>query len=45
MELVAAIQEHRQHTSQPFTLAAIPEDATEAYYDLLVERGDINDKQ
>jgi hypothetical protein len=45
MELVAQIQEHRKFTNQPITLACIVEDALEAYYDLLVERGDIDDKQ
>ena len=45
MELVAEIQEHRKRIQQPITLAAIVEDALEAYYDLLVEQGAINDKQ
>ncbi len=44
MELVAEIQDHRRHTQQSFTLASIVEDAITTYYDLLVERGDINDK-
>jgi hypothetical protein len=45
MGLVAVIQEHRKLTSQPFTLAAIVEEALAAYYDILVEEGAINDKQ
>ena len=45
MELVSVIQECRQRNSQPITLAAVVEDAIKAYYDLLVERGDINDKE
>ena len=45
MELVGEIQEHQKLTSQPFTLAAIAEDALEAYYDQLVEEGVINDNQ
>ena len=45
MELVSVIQECRQRNSQSITLAAVVEDAIKAYYDLLVERGDINDKE
>jgi len=45
MELVAEIQEHRKRIQQPITLASIVEDALEAYYDLLVEQGAINDKE
>ena len=45
MELVAEIQEHRKRIQQPITLASIVEDALEAYYDLLVEQGAINDKK
>jgi hypothetical protein len=45
IELVSVIQEHRIHTSQSPTLASVVEDAIRAYYDLLVERGDINDKE
>ena len=45
MELVAEIQEHRKRINQPITLASIVEDALEAYYDLLVEQGAINDKE
>ncbi|MCP9926396.1 hypothetical protein [Cyanobium sp. CH-040] len=44
MELVSVIQEQRRHDQQSFTLASIVEDAITAYYDLLVERGEINDK-
>jgi hypothetical protein len=45
MELVSVIQECRQRNAQPITLAAVVEDAIKAYYDLLVERGQINDKE
>ena len=45
MELVSVIQECRQRNSQSITLAAVVEDAIKAYYDLLVERGQINDKE
>lgn len=45
MELVAEIQEHRIRTGQSPKLSAIVEDALEAYYDLLVEQGAINDKE
>ena len=45
MELVSVIQECRQRNSQPITLAAVVEDAIKAYYDLLVERGQINHKE
>ena len=45
MELVSVIQECRQRNSQPITLAAVVEDAIKAYYDLLLERGQINDKE
>ncbi len=45
MELVSVIQECRQRNSQPITLAAVIDDAIKAYYDLLVERGQINDKE
>jgi hypothetical protein len=43
MELVSAIQEFRQRTNQPTTLAAIVEDAIGVYYDRLVEEGAIPD--
>ncbi len=43
MELVSAIQEFRQRTKQPTTLAAIVEDAIGVYYDRLVEEGAIPD--
>jgi len=42
IEQVTAIQEFRQRINQPFTLAAIVEDAIEAYYDLLVDEGAIH---
>ena len=45
MELVSVIQDQRRHHQQSITLAAIVEDAIKAYYDLLVQRGQINDKQ
>ena len=41
MELVSAIQEFRQRTNQPTTLASIVEDALGIYYDTLVEEGAI----
>ena len=43
MELVSAIQEFRQRTNQPTTLAAIVEDAIGVYYDRLVEEGAIDE--
>jgi hypothetical protein len=42
MELVSAIQEFRQRTNQPVTLASIVEDAIGVYYDTLVEEGAIS---
>ena len=41
MELVSAIQEYRQRSAQPTTLASIVEDAIGIYYDALVEQGAI----
>jgi len=41
IELVSAIQEFRQRTNQPVTLASIVEDAIGVYYDTLVEEGAI----
>ena len=43
LELVNAIQEFRQRTNQPTTLASIVEDAIEVYYEDLVEEGAISD--
>jgi hypothetical protein len=43
MELVSAIQEFRQRTNQPTTLASIVEDAIEVYYEDLVEEGAITE--
>ena len=43
MELVSAIQEFRQRTNQPTTLAAIVEDSIGVYYDRLVEEGAIDE--
>ena len=43
MELVSAIQDYRRKNNEPFTLAAIVEDALECYYDKLVEQGHIKD--
>jgi hypothetical protein len=43
MELVSAIQEFRQRTNQPTTLASIVEDAIEVYYEDLVKEGAITD--
>ena len=45
MELVSAIQEFRQRTNQPMTLASIVEDAIGVYYDALVEEGAIYGKK
>lgn len=45
MELVSVIQDYRRLNSEPSALAAVVEDAIEAYYDLLVEQGKINDQQ
>ena len=41
MELVSAIQEYRQRTHQPITLAAIVEDAIQCHYNRLVNEGAI----
>lgn len=43
MELVSAIQDYRRKDGQPFTLAAVVEDAIECYYDHLVKQGHIDD--
>lgn len=43
MELVSAIQEFRQRTNQPITLAAIVEDAIQCHYNRLVKEGAIPD--
>jgi len=45
LELVSEIQEFRRRTNQPFTLAAIVEDAIRCHYNRLVSEGAINDKQ
>jgi hypothetical protein len=45
MELVSAIQEFRQRTNQPITLAAIVEDAIGIYYDTLVDEGAIPEER
>jgi len=42
VDLISEIQEFRRRINQPFTLAAIVEDAIEAYYDLLVDEGVIH---
>ena len=44
IELVSAIQQFRQRTNQPTTLASIVEDAIEVYYEDLVEEGAITDE-
>ena len=44
MELISAIQEFRNRTNQPTTLAAIVEDAIGIYYDALVEEGAIKEE-
>jgi hypothetical protein len=41
MELVSAIQEFRQRTNQPLTLASIVEDAIACYFNRLVREGSI----
>ena len=41
MEMVCEIQEFRQRTNQPITLAAIGEDAIRVYFDALLEEGAI----
>jgi hypothetical protein len=45
MELVSAIQEFRQRTNQPTTLASIVEDAIQCHYHRLVREGAIPDEQ
>ena len=45
MELVSAIQEFRKRTDQPFTLAAIVEDAIRIYYDRLEAEGSLYGKK
>jgi hypothetical protein len=45
MELVSEIQEFRQRTNQPTTLASIVEDAIQCHYARLVKEGAINAKQ
>lgn len=44
LELVSEIQEFRRRTNQPFTLAAIVEDAIRCHYNRLVSEGAISDK-
>ena len=44
LELVSEIQEFRRRINQPFTLAAIVEDAIGIYYDALVEEGAIKEE-
>jgi hypothetical protein len=43
LELVSAIQEHRRRNNQPFTLAAVVEDAIRCHYNRLVSEGAISD--
>lgn len=43
-ELAEEIIEYRKHAQLPCTLSAVVCDAIEAYYDLLVEEGTLNDK-
>ncbi len=43
MELVSEIQEFRQRTNQPTTLASIVEDAIGIYHDRLVKEGAIKE--
>jgi ABC-type nitrate/sulfonate/bicarbonate transport system substrate-binding protein len=44
IELVSAIQEYRRKSNEPFTLAAIFEDAIDFYYEHLVEQGHIKEE-
>ena len=43
MELVSEIQDYRRKNNEPFTLAAIVEEAIECYYDHLVKEGHLED--
>lgn len=43
MELVSEIQDYRRKTNQPFTLAAIVENAIRCHYNRLVSEGSITD--
>ena len=43
MELVSEIQEFRQRTNQPTTLAAIVESAIQCHYNRLVKEGAITE--
>jgi len=43
MELVSEIQEFRQRTNQPTTLAAIVETAVQCHYNRLVKEGAITE--
>jgi hypothetical protein len=43
MNLVSVIQDYLRKNNEPFTLAAIVEEAIECYYDQLVEQGHIED--
>ena len=45
MELVSEIQEFRQRTNQPTTLASIVESAIQCHYARLVKEGAINGNQ
>ena len=45
MELVSEIQEFRQRTNQPTTLASIVEDAIQCHYNRLVKEGAINEQK
>ena len=45
MEMVSEIQEFRQRTNQPTTLAAIVETAIQCHYNRLVREGAIPDEQ
>ena len=45
MELVSEIQEFRQRTNQPTTLASIVEDAIQCHYARLVKEGAIPENQ
>lgn len=45
MELISVIQESRKRHARPISPASVVDDAIKAYYDLLVERGQLNDKE
>ena len=44
MVWVSAIQEYRRKNNEPFTLAAVVEEAIEVYYEQLLEHGHIKEE-